>query len=299
MFYSGSTNLKFSKKRNQWENGGQHNCVIDVNENEKDYVKGWSYSQIIFYYDNELNKWIFNDYKFSVTTTSHQYELWSRLKGIASENDIIVTRSYSINDGFKYEKLENTELNIDLVTKYFPKKLENFKNTLKENEIQAKKYKSQNAMRKKVDRLDYATKENLLKALEKCERKLKDINIRDVWHSEKCLSIGFSTNEITSQFNFEIRELCLKEIVLVMQNEELSKIYNLDELNKYKKLNFRLNLYDSSSDESYIQELDKLNILDKVIESTFRDNTNLDEYTLGRAILNHKAKKSLTDITGA
>ena len=109
MFFSGPTNLKFSKKRNQWENSTE-SCRVLCNENEKDVVKGYSYREVIFYYDDSLKSWVFNNHGYSVTTFSHQSALRSFLK-----DDYIIVHADTINDGLKFENLDLDYSNSELV----------------------------------------------------------------------------------------------------------------------------------------------------------------------------------------
>lgn len=171
-FNSGYTNLKFSKKRNQWENSSQ-SCRVIVNENENDFVKAYSYGETIFCYEDSLKSWIFNWCKFSVTTTTHQNALWNSLKKVAHDN-IIGGYFTTLNNGFNFERLEISTNNLDLVERYFPNKLADFKKSIEDKKQTEKKGNSKKLALKNLENLKYKTKKAALKAFQK----LFDYNAR-------------------------------------------------------------------------------------------------------------------------
>lgn len=283
MFNNGKTNLKFSKKRNQWENSTQ-SCTITVNENEKDFYKAYSYREVIFYYEETLKKWIFNDYKFSPTTTNHQYELSCQLRKIASVKNIIYGDFKTLNKGFKYDYLDVSEENLKLVEEYFPENLESFKEKLAEKNQDIKDARNKQAKIKKIEKIDYSTKKAMIKAMESIDygKAYYKYSV-DPMKSLKLFKIGFNKSEIENYFSFP-RKINVKDLFYIEKNfkEFLENFENLEsdlEIYRYIKL-----------ETDFLNYLKEKNLMEKFIEINQFDLTEKSEkrYT-------SEAEKSLKD----
>jgi len=283
MFNNGKVNLKFSKKRNQWENSTQ-SCTITVNENEKDFYKAYSYREVIFYYDDTLKKWIFNHYKFSATTSSHQDELRRQLRKIASVENIIYGDFKTLNNGFKYDYLAISEDNLNLVEEYFPENLESFKQEIAEKNQEIRDARNRQAKIKKIEKIDYSTKKAMIKAMDSINfGKVHYKYSVDPMKSLKLFKIGFIKSEIENYFSFP-KKINVKDLFYIENNfkEFLENFENLEsnlEIYRYEKL-----------ENDFLNYLVEKNLMEKFKEVNEFDLSNEN----GKRYIS-EAEKSLKD----
>lgn len=222
--FSSNTVLKFHKRNNEFSNS-TGSCRITLNSDDKtSFNRGYSYSEVIFYFSNKIDKWIFNDHNFSSTTSGHQKTLHRKLSEVASYDNILRVESDSLNDlNFTFDSLKLSEYNLDIVEKYFPKKFNQFKKELLEEKENKKKEKNDLTINKKLTKFKYNSKNGLLKAAKKIDFDLKKLSIhtsRDFIH---LLWIGFSVPEIEKTFN----HLSLNDVYRITCIADLYKLIEI------------------------------------------------------------------------
>jgi len=199
--FSSSCNLVFKKRQNKWQNSTDSCHVLTMNDKT---FQAWSYAEVIFQYDSKLEKYIFNYYKFSNTTSNHQYALSSFLKKRVNISDIIYCNMTTLNNGFKYENLDIDAENIEVVEKYFPKKIKHFKNEIEKKDIAKKESEKLARLYKNIRNINYKSKKGLLKAIK--DSRAKNREFIGVDKMLKLYRLGFTSDEITFYY-FSVSEI--------------------------------------------------------------------------------------------
>lgn len=161
--FNGTTSLTYSKKRERWESGGEHNCTFYAHDDGT--FSAWSYLQKIVIYDEKLKKHIYNCTTFSRTTNSHQSAIRNMLESRVGREGYIYVDMSTLNQGFIFEKLSIDAYHIEVVKKYFPKKLKEFLKSLEDKNNKIKKMQSFRRLEKAVESFRYANKKNWIKAV--------------------------------------------------------------------------------------------------------------------------------------
>lgn len=174
--FSTGCGLKFYKRANEFANSTK-SCRVTMQPRV-----GWSYDEKIFYFDSTLNKWIFNTYNFSATTSKHQ-RILRRFLGynFAAKNDIITISAVSINNFDWYLKegrlnsiaaeLVKTDSNINFI-EAIGGNVESFRAEIDEAEKIEKEHQAQLRLVKNVTNVNYKTAAGFIKACEELNRRV-------------------------------------------------------------------------------------------------------------------------------
>lgn len=222
MFSSGCS-LKYSKKRNQWENSTQ-SLTIDENA-------AYSYGQKIVRVYTEYT--LLNGHRFSVTTSGHQNIAHYHSLYSCHERYFLDCNTLNDFDGQNLETLKVSSYTDDLklfVEKYFPKKAEKFLDAVKkkdaENLAYERQQKSLDSKIKKLESLEYKSLTAFKKALAdfKKDRRYKlAIKQKYRWKNG-----GIDISEL-KEINREILKIVLAEYSLNSeQKEEIEKILSVE-----------------------------------------------------------------------
>jgi hypothetical protein len=191
MYNGKSSNLKWSKKREQWENSTKSIRI------HKDY-EAWSYGEKIGYkYSNKI--YMINMHSFSVTTSRHQSTLRGFLTDKLFGREIVLVDMGTMNYGLDYERLTVIRYNMEIVERFYPKKLKEFEVRVTAKEKSDREWRNKEAKRKKIERLGYKTKAGFEKAM----LEVNYTRRKDIRHSSemiKLLDMGYSWEAIKQEW---------------------------------------------------------------------------------------------------
>jgi len=162
MFYSGSTNLTWSKKREQYENSTR-SCRIQESGN---YWIAYSYGQILAWYDKKQKCYIYNNRKFSITTSSHQGAIVEFLQ--KNKLKYIVCETYkNTTSNLVYLDLTVCLSNVPVVKNLFKSRMKHFAKSLESEEKKEKEIKALDSLRRRIVNVQFKTYSGYSKAYEK------------------------------------------------------------------------------------------------------------------------------------
>ena len=323
-------NLVYKKNLDQWQNSSKSCKVIKDSDG---FYKAFSYSEVIFYYDKKLKKYIFNDYKFSNTTLSHQKGLLGFLEDKIGNDPILCGKFSTLNHGLNFEVVELDSFNLPLVKKLYNEKFSKFENAIQCKNEENRKIKNKIALINKIKNFNYSTKLGFTKAMAKLNITWEEIRPVNTESILKLFGMGYSLEEIESNLKIDRSDkalFCFKNFnqfvaISYLENVDITLFVNDMSLHEYlysihsgkdfKKLNLEKKFFSDVEITAYLyffkftwnkKELDQftdflkildndLNLLDRAY-SVFKEKENYVSSEIGKILINYMAAKKLADI---
>ncbi len=223
--FSGKCELKFYKKTNEWKNSTGSVRV------ELENGLAWSYGQKIAIINKEKDFVLFNEYKFSQTTSNHQKAVYVLLQNKLGFHPTRIFRieagSLNYFDG-SIDSIKDSitsDLNLDRLQsskliKFSHKELTEIKSRLDEDFKKTKENEKENRLKKNLITLNYANEKTYLKALNEFFKNSGRLRKLELDWPQKMKSLD----------HFELFEK-------IMENKEISEkidpVYYLREILEY------------------------------------------------------------------